>query len=133
MASFVTDDLRPTINAGISLVIWFVVICMLLQFIDRRSTFIYCSWRHPIASPKNIFGLVCRVLAPVLSIWLMVSYATGLAIPGSRTRELADEVGYVPRLWDVMEDSQYAGATTTFLSLTNVKAMEEEPGTTSRR
>ena len=128
VASFVTDDLRPTINAGISLVIWFVVICMLLQFIDRRSTFIYCSWRHPIASPKNIFGLVCRVLAPVLSIWLMVSYATGLAIPGSRTRELADEVGYVPRLWDVMEDSQYAGATTTFLSLTNVKAMEEEPG-----
>lgn len=71
VASFVTDDLRPTINAGISLVIWFVVICMLLQFIDRRSTFIYCSWRHPIASPKNIFGLVCRVLAPVLSIWVI--------------------------------------------------------------
>lgn len=128
VASFVTDDLRPTINAGISLVVWFVVICLLLQFIDRRSTFIYCSWRHPIAGPKNIFGLICRVLAPVLSICLMVSYATGLSTPDSRVRQLANKVGYVPRLWDVMEDSQYAGATTTFLSLTNVKAMEEEPG-----
>jgi len=128
VASFVTDDLRPTINAGISLVVWFVVICLLLQFIDRRSTFIYCSWRHPIAGPKNIFGLICRVLAPVLSICLMVSYATGLSTPDSRVRQLANKVGYVPRLWDVMEDSQYAGATTTFLSLMNVKAMDEEPG-----
>ena len=128
VASFVTDDLRTTINAGVSLVVWFVVICLLLQLVDRRSPFIYCSWRHPIAGPKNIFGLICRILAPVLSIWLMVSYATGLAIPGSRTRELADEVGYVPRLWNVMDDAQQAGATTTFLSLTNVKAMDEEPG-----
>ena len=128
VASFVTDDLRPTINAGISLVVWFVVICLLLQFIDRRSTFIYCSWRHPIAGPKNIFGLICRALAPVLSICLMVSYATGLSTPDSRVRQLANKVGYVPRLWDVMEDSQYAGATTTFLSLMNVKAMDEEPG-----
>ena len=128
VAAFVTDDLRTTINAGVSLVVWFVVICLLLQLVDRRSPFIYCSWRHPIAGPKNIFGLICRILAPVLSIWLMVSYATGLAIPGSRTRELADEVGYVPRLWNVMDDAQQAGATTTFLSLTNVKAMDEEPG-----
>lgn len=128
VASFVTDDLRTTINAGVSLVVWFVVICLLLQLVDRRSPFIYCSWRHPIAGPKNIFGLICRILAPALSIWLMVSYATGLAIPGSRTRELADEVGYVPRLWNVMDDAQQAGATTTFLSLTNVKAMDEEPG-----
>ncbi|RYQ47867.1 Phosphoglycerol transferase [Bifidobacterium pseudolongum subsp. globosum] len=128
VAAFVTDDLRTTINAGVSLVVWFVVICLLLQLVDRRSPFIYCSWRHPIAGPKNIFGLICRILAPVLSIWLMVSYATGLAIPGSRTRELADEVGYVPRLWNVMDDAQQAGATTTFLSLTNVKAMDEESG-----
>ena len=49
-------------------------------------------------------------------------------MPAMAPAELADEVGYVPRLWNVMDDAQQAGATTTFLSLTNVKAMDEEPG-----
>lgn len=126
VASFVTDDLMPTIKAGIALAIWFVVICIVLQFVDRRRAFIYCSWKHPIAKPKNIFGTICRILAPILSIWLMVAYTGTLSNPNSRGyRFFHDIVGYTPTLWNVMDDAKSSGAATTFLSLTNVKAMDE--------
>ncbi|KOA53599.1 hypothetical protein BAAA27672_08330, partial [Bifidobacterium animalis subsp. animalis ATCC 27672] len=75
VASFVTDDSRPLVNTAIAWLVWFVVICVILQFADKRRAFIYCSWRHPIAGPKNIFGLICRILVPIVSVLLLISYA----------------------------------------------------------
>lgn len=126
VASFVTDEFTPLINAAVPLVIWLVVICFIVQFIDRRRGFIYCSWRHPIARPKNIFGLVCRILAPVLSIWLVFSYSAALSTPSSAWRKQLNNIGYDPTLWDVQADASKNGALTTFLSLTHVKAMDDE-------
>lgn len=124
---FVTGDYVALVNASVNLLIWFVVICVVLQFLDRRRGFIYCSWRHPIAKPQNTFGLICRIIAPVLSVWLLVSYSNALATPTSAWRKQLNEIGYSPRLWDVQADAGQNGALTTFMSLTHVKAMDDEP------
>lgn len=127
VASFVTDEYRPIIDHGVPLIIWFAVICLLLQFLDRRRAFIHCSWRHPIANIKNIFGNICRIVAPVMSIWLITTYAGALSTPDSSIREFVNEIGYAPIIWNVGDDARANGAATTFLSLTKVKAMDDEP------
>ncbi|KFI64275.1 Phosphoglycerol transferase [Bifidobacterium cuniculi] len=127
VASFITETVKPTVNAGVALVVWFVVLCVLMQFVDRRRAFIHCSWRRPLRPWTNGFGLVCRILAPILSICLLVSYAGGLGEPTSATRAFLREFGYQPTLWNVLDDAKSNGALTTFLSLTDVKAMDDEP------
>ncbi|MEE1295523.1 MAG: LTA synthase family protein [Bifidobacterium sp.] len=126
IASFITDSVRPTLNAGLRLLLWFVIICVAMQWIDRRRAFIHCSWKHPFANVKNIFGTICRVLAPILSITLIVSYAGALGNPNGATRKALSEIGYEPRLWNVMDDAKNSGALSTFLNLTDVKAMDKE-------
>ena len=127
VASFVTDDSRPLVNTAIAWLVWFVVICVILQCVDKRRAFIYCSWRHPIAGPKNIFGLICRILAPIVSVRLLISYAGVLSNPQAPQRKTLSKIGYSPTLWNVQQDAETNGALTTFLSLTRVKAMEDEP------
>lgn len=127
VASFVTDDSRPPVNTAIAWLVWFVVICVILQCVDKRRAFIYCSWRHPIAGPKNIFGLICRILAPIVSVLLLISYAGVLSNPQAPQRKTLSKIGYSPTLWNVQQDAETNGALTTFLSLTRVKAMEDEP------
>ena len=127
VASFVTDDSRPLVNTAIAWLVWFVVICVILQCVDKRRAFIYCSWRHPIAGPKNIFGLICRILAPIVGVLLLISYAGVLSNPQAPQRKTLSKIGYSPTLWNVQQDAETNGALTTFLSLTRVKAMEDEP------
>ena len=127
VASFVTDDSRPLVNTAIAWLVWFVVICVILQCVDKRRAFIYCSWRHPIAGPKNIFGLICRILAPIVSVLLLISYVGVLSNPQAPQRKTLSKIGYSPTLWNVQQDAETNGALTTFLSLTRVKAMEDEP------
>ena len=127
VSSFVTDDSRPLVNTAIAWLVWFVVICVILQCVDKRRAFIYCSWRHPIAGPKNIFGLICRILAPIVSVLLLISYAGVLSNPQAPQRKTLSKIGYSPTLWNVQQDAETNGALTTFLSLTRVKAMEDEP------
>ena len=127
VASFVTDEYKPIIDHGVTLIIWFVVICLLLQFLDRRGAFIHCSWRHPFANAKNIFGNICRIAAPVMSVWLIMTYAGALSVPDSSIREFVKDIGYSPVIWNVGDDARANGAATTFLSLTKVKAMDDEP------
>lgn len=132
VASFITDESKDLINAAITLLVWFVIICIVLQFVDKRRTFIYCSWRHPIAKPKNIFGLTCRILAPIVSVSLLMGYANALysyANVHTKTslRNMLGNIGYGAKLFNVLEDAQSNGALTTFLSLTRVTAMDNEP------
>ncbi|KOA59079.1 hypothetical protein BAAM0499_08055, partial [Bifidobacterium animalis subsp. animalis MCC 0499] len=42
-------------------------------------------------------------------------------------RKTLSKIGYSPTLWNVQQDAETNGALTTFLSLTRVKAMEDEP------
>lgn len=128
IVSFIPPDAHAMIAVSIKRIIAFIVLCIVLQFVDKRRAFIYCSWRHPIRNVKNIIGTVSRVLAAVLSVCLLVSYATNLSTPGSWARNLADEYDYSPALWDTVTDARQSGSLTTFLSLTKVKAMDEPDG-----
>lgn len=132
VASFITDESKDLVNAAITLLVWFVIICIVLQFVDKRRTFIYCSWRHPIAKPTSIFGLTCRILAPIVSVSLLMGYANALysyANVHTKTslRNMLGNIGYGAKLFNVLEDAQSNGALTTFLSLTRVTAMDNEP------
>ncbi len=133
VTSFINEDSQPLVDAAVTMLVWFVVVCFVMQLLDRRSAFIHCSWRHPIARPQNIIGLVCRMLAPIVSISLIMGYATVLSSPESEMRKTLKQIGYDPRLWDVKEDAAHNGALTTFLSLTRVKAMDDEPDYSNAR
>lgn len=123
--SFVPDSSRSFVDGAIKFVIWFAVIVLILFVLDRRRRFIHCSWRHPIANVKNIVGNVFRILAAVLSVAFLTSYAVGLGTPGSQTYKWAEDNGYVPQLWNALSDAQANGPATTFLSLSKVKAMDK--------
>lgn len=123
--SFVPDSSRPFVDGAIKFVIWFAVIVLILFVLDRRRRFIHCSWRHPIANVKNIVGNVFRILAAVLSVAFLTSYAVGLGTPGSETYKWAEDNGYTPQLWNALSDAQANGPATTFLSLSKVKAMDK--------
>lgn len=127
ITSFVTKHQQNIIDQTVPLLIWFVAICLLLQFFDRRGPFIFCSWRHPFKHVKNIFGTICRIIAPIVSVSLLFAYSAGLTDGNSSTREMLKEFKYYPQLWNVLGDARGNGAVTTFLSLSNVKIMDKEP------
>lgn len=130
--SFVPESSRAFVDSAIKFVICFAIIALILFVLDRRRRFIHCSWRHPIANVKNIVGNVFRVLAAVLSVAFLTSYAVGLGTPGSEIYKWAEDNGYVPQLWNALSDAQANGPATTFLSLSKVKAMDK-PSDYSRK
>ncbi|EFA22938.1 LTA synthase family protein [Bifidobacterium gallicum] len=126
ITSFVSDDMKSLVNAAIWFVVWYVIICFALQFIDKRRAFIYCSWMHPIRNAKNICGTLGRILAAVLSVVLLVNYAWGLSDTESASYRFTSKTfGYSPKLWNALEDAQASGTVSTFLSLTKMRAMEK--------
>lgn len=127
ITSFITDESKHLITSALILLLIFIIICVTLQFIDKRKPFIYCSWRHPLASRKNFWGLICRVITPLISAGLLVSYTMALTTPTSLLRKVLDRFGYLPRLWSIEEDATHNGSLNTFLSLIHTKIMDDEP------
>ncbi len=123
--SFVPKSSQAFVDNAIKFVIWFAIIAIVLFVLDGRRRFIHCSWRHPIANVKNIVGNVFRILAAILSVTLLSSYAIGLGTPGSQVYNWAKDNGYAPQLWNAIGDAQANGPATTFLSLSKVKAMDK--------
>ncbi|RSX53337.1 phosphoglycerol transferase [Bifidobacterium dolichotidis] len=126
ITSFISGDLEALVHAAVAYVIWFFIICIALQFIDKRRAFIYCSWRHPLRNVKNIVGTASRILAAILSVVFLLNYSFGVANTESGTYEfLTENFGYAPKPWNTYEDAQANGTITTFLSLTKIRAMEK--------
>lgn len=123
--SFIPPDMHALVYVSIKRIVAFIILCILLQFIDKRRAFIYCSWKHPLRNAKNIAGTLGRILAAVLSVCLLITYSVNLSEPKSAVRNFANNLGYSPALWDTSIDAQQSGSLTTFLSLTKVKAMNE--------
>ena len=123
--SFVPEDSQSFVNAAINVVIWFAVICVILFILDGRRRFIHCSWRHPFGNIKNISGNIVRITSAILSIALLFSFTWNLSIPSSAIYQWAKKQGYKPQLFSTIADAQLNGPSTTFLSLTNVKIMDQ--------
>lgn len=70
LASFIPQSSQGLVNTAVSGVIWLVVICIIMQFIDGRNAVIYCSWRHPFTGIKNLAGTLTRIVAACCSFAL---------------------------------------------------------------
>lgn len=69
VTSFVTSDSRKLITSSIIYLIFFILLCVGLQIIDK-TPFIRCSWRHPLTRQSNIWALIARILAPFTMYWV---------------------------------------------------------------
>lgn len=125
LLSFVPDEKQAFVGNVTLLTVCFVCLCLALFILDGRRCFIFCSWRRPFASLKNIAGTITRVLAAILSIVILCSYSWNLSIPGSWAYSFAGSLGYAPSLFDTKVDATANGPATTFLSLTKTKIMDK--------
>ena len=67
LTSFIPKSSQTLVDGAVTGVIYFVAICIIMQFLDGRNAIIPCHWLHPFASVKNFAGTLTRVLAAALS------------------------------------------------------------------
>lgn len=124
--SFTTKKDMILINSAVTGVIWLIVVCVVLQFLDRRRGLIPYTWkRSAFVSAKNITAMVCRWATAILSVVLCVSFTWGLPVEGSWAKNFATGLSDAPQLWDAMGDATANGPTMNFLRLAHVKIMDK--------
>lgn len=127
--SFTTKKDMILINSAVTGVIWLIVVCVVLQFLDRRRGLIPYTWkRSAFVSVKNITAMVCRWATAILSVVLCVSFTWGLPVEGSWVKNFATELSDAPQLWNAMGDAAANGPTMNFLRLAHVKIMDKPSG-----
>lgn len=124
--SFTTKKDMILINSAVTRVIWLIVVCVALQFLDRRRGLIPYTWkRSAFVSVKNITAMVCRWAAAVLSVVLCVSFTWGLPVEGSWAKNFATGLSDAPQLWNAIGDAAANGPIMNFLRLAHVKIMDK--------
>lgn len=124
--SFTTKKDMILINSAVTGVIWLIVVCVVLQFLDRRRGLIPYTWkRSAFVSAKNITAMVCRWATAILSVVLCVSFTWGLSVEGSWAKNFATGLSDAPQLWNAMGDATANGPTMNFLRLAHVKIMDK--------
>lgn len=125
LLSFIPKEDQPLITGAITFIIWFILICLFFFIFDKRRQFIFVSWRKPFSCMKTISGNATRIIAIFVSCSLLYSYAFNLGTTGTWSNTWAKSMGYSPSMFDTSADAQNNGPVTTFLSMTNVKAMDK--------
>lgn len=124
--SFTTKKDMILINSAVTGVIWLIVVCVVLQFLDRRRGLIPYTWkRSAFVSAKNITAMVCRWATAILSVVLCVSFTWGLPVEGSWAKNFATGLSDSAQLWNAMTDAQTNGPTMNFLRLVHAKIMDK--------
>lgn len=127
--SFTTKKDMILINSAVTGVIWLIVVCVVLQFLDRRRGLIPYTWKpSKFVSVKNITAMVCRWVAAVLSVVLCVSFTWGLPVAGSWAKNFASGLSDAPQLWNALGDAAANGPAMNFLRLAHVKIMDKPSG-----
>lgn len=127
--SFTTKKDMILINSAVTGVIWLIVVCVVLQFLDRRRGLIPYTWkRSEFVSVKNITAMVCRWATAILSVVLCVSFTWGLPVTGSWAKNFATGLSDAPQLWSAMGDATANGPAMNFLRLAHVKIMDKPNG-----
>ena len=91
--SFVTSDSRKLITSSTIYLIFFILLCVGLQIIDK-TPFIWCSWRNPLKRRGNIWALIAHILAPFICVALLASYGSGICQPHSLIYRTLHSIGY---------------------------------------
>lgn len=128
LASFIPQSSQGLANTAVSGVIWLVVICIIMQFIDGRNAVIYCSWRHPFTGIKNLAGTLTRIVAACCSFALCFSFVWGFGNEGYWSTDFAKNLGDSPQIWNGLADSTNNGPVVNFLRLAHTKTMDKPNG-----
>lgn len=128
LASFIPQSSQGLVNTAVSGVIWLVVICIIMQFIDGRNAVIYCSWRHPFTGIKNLAGTLTRIVAACCSFALCFSFVWGFGNEGYWSTDFAKKLGDSPQIWNGLADSTNNGPVVNFLRLAHTKTMDKPNG-----
>ena len=128
LASFIPQSSQGLVNTAVSGVIWLVVICTIMQFIDGRNAVIYCSWRHPFTGIKNLAGTLTRIVAACCSFALCFSFVWGFGNEGYWSTDFAKNLGDSPQIWNGLADSTNNGPVVNFLRLAHTKTMDKPNG-----
>ena len=127
LASFIPQSSQGLVNTAVSGVIW-LVICIIMQFIDGRNAVIYCSWRHPFTGIKNLAGTLTRIVAACCSFALCFSFVWGFGNEGYWSTDFAKNLGDSPQIWNGLADSTNNGPVVNFLRLAHTKTMDKPNG-----
>ena len=126
IVSFIPEDGTDLVNTAIVGLTYFVVICLVLQFLDRRNGLIPCHWRPSrFLRVTNIIAVLARIAAFVVTAALLVSFTWNLNVPNSWAQQWARELGDSPQPWNAMGDAQSNGTAINFLRLAHAKTMEQ--------
>lgn len=125
LTSFIPKSSQTLVDGAVTGVIYFVAICIIMQFLDGRNAIIPCHWLHPLASVKNFAGTLTRVLAAALSATLVVSFIWELGTANSWATEFAHNLSDNPQPWNPLADAANNGPAINFLQLAHTKIMDE--------
>ena len=126
IVSFIPEDGADLVNAAIVGLTYFVVICLVLQFLDRRNGLVPCHWRPSrFLRVTNIIAVLARIAAFVVTAALLVSFTWNLNVPNSWAQQWAQSLSDVPQPWNAMGDAQSNGTAINFLRLAHAKTMEQ--------
>ena len=125
LTSFIPKSSQALVDSAVTGVIYFVTICIIMQFLDGRNAIIPCHWLHPLASVKNFAGTLTRVLAAALSATLVVSFIWELGTANSWATEFAHNLSDNPQPWNPLADAANNGPAINFLQLAHTKIMDE--------
>lgn len=126
IVSFIPEDQLPLVEGALTAVLWFVGICVVLQFLDKRNGLIPVTYRPSrFVSAKNFLAIVARFLVFLLSFTLLFSFTWNLNVRGSWAQEFAQEYSDNPQPWNALGDSQINGPAVNFLRLSHVKVMDK--------
>lgn len=126
--SFIPQEDMAFVHACVRALVWFVAICVIVQLVDRRSSFIPTYWRHPIANVKHIAGNVTRLVAIIASVSIMLSFTWNLGMSDGWSKHWAASLGDAPQLWNGMGDAANNGPAVAFLRLSHTKVMDKPEG-----
>lgn len=126
LMSFVPEEGQRLIADTVTGIIWFVAICVLLQFLDRRNGLIPCTWRPSrFLNVKNIALAVTRITAAAASFALLFSLVWNLGISNSWAQQWAQSLSDRPELWNSIMDAQNNGPAMAFLRLAHTSTMDK--------
>ena len=128
LLSFIPPDERDQLPRMVLMLVAFILVCVGLQLLDRRSAFIPTYWRHPVSSPGHIAGNLTRLTAVVSTVVFLFSFTWNLSLPNSWSMRWAASLGDEPRLWDGWGDAATNGPMMTFLRLAHTKVMDQPEG-----
>lgn len=128
LLSFLSDDDMTLVNTAVTGLLWFVGICVVLQFLDRRNGLIPVRWRPQIirkAPWKSAALIATRLIAMALTAGFVASMAWTFNTSGTWARTMALNLGDSPRYWNALEDAQVNGTAAGFMRLAHAKTMDK--------